>query len=71
MPRYRIARNRIAIVIIHVNTYLIILELIEWELQCSDLDYNERIRLRLVYLEFQWFFYAGITNGFFIASEDC
>ena len=52
MLRYRVARNRLAIVVIHVNTYLTILGLIEKELQHSDLDSNERIRLRSAYLEF-------------------
>ena len=51
MPKYWVARNRLAI-IIYVNAYLTILDLIERELQCPDLDNNERIRLRLAYLEF-------------------
>ncbi len=52
MPRYRVARNRLATAVIHVNTYLMILELIEKELQRPDLNSNERIRLRSAYLEF-------------------
>ncbi len=52
MPRYRVARDRLAIAVIHVNTYLTILELIERELQCPDLNSNERIRLRAAHLEF-------------------
>ncbi len=52
MPRYRVARNRLAIAIIHIDTYLMILGLIERELQCSDIDNNERVRLRVVYIEF-------------------
>src|SRR6266511_5044900 len=63
MPRYRVARNRLATAVIHVNTYLTILGLIERELQNPDLDSNERIRLRSAYLEFQRLFYAGRSNG--------
>ena len=53
MPKYRVARNRLATAVIHVNTYLTILGLIKRELQRSDLDNNERIRLRSTHLEFQ------------------
>ena len=53
MPRYQVARNRLATVVIHVNTYLTILGLIERELQRLELDSNERIRLRIAHLEFQ------------------
>ena len=63
MPRYRIAENRVAIAIIYVNTYLMILGLIKRELQLSNFNNNKRIRLRLAHIEFQWLFYAGITNG--------
>ena len=63
MPRYRVARNRLATAVIHVNTYLTILGLIERELQRPDLDSNERIRLRSAHLEFQRLFYAGRSNG--------
>ena len=52
MPRYRVVRNRLAIIIIHVNTCFMILGLIEKELQRLDFDSNERIRLRLAHLEF-------------------
>ena len=52
MPRYRVARNRLATAVIHVNTYLTILGIIERELQCPDLDNNERIRLKLAHIEF-------------------
>ncbi len=52
MSKYQVTRNCIAIVIIHINTYLIILELIKRELQCPDLNNNERIKLRLTYIEF-------------------
>ena len=62
MPRYRVTRNRLATAVIHVNTYLTILGLIERELQCPDLDNNERIRLRAAHLEFQQLFYAGRSN---------
>src|SRR6266540_7032151 len=63
MPRYRVARNRLATAVIHVNTYLTILGLIERELQRSDLENNERTRLRSAHLEFQRLFYAGRSNG--------
>ena len=62
MPRYQVAKNRLATVIIHINTYLMILGLIERELQRSDLDNNKRIRLRLAHLKFQWLFYTGKSN---------
>ncbi len=63
MPKYRVARNRLATAVIHVDTYLTILGLIERELQRPDLDNNERIRLRSAHLEFQRLFYAGRNNG--------
>ncbi len=63
MFRYRVARNRLATAIIHVNIYLTILGLIERELQRSDFDNNKRVRLRIAYLEFQRLFYAGRSNG--------
>ena len=63
MPRYRVARNRLAIAVIHINTYLTILGLIERELQNPSLDNNERIRLRSAHLEFQRLFYGGRSNG--------
>jgi len=46
MPRYRVVRNRVAMAIIHVNTYFMILGLIEKELQNPDLNYNERITVK-------------------------
>ncbi len=52
MPRYQIIENRLATAIIHIDAYLMILGLIERELQCSDLNNNERIRLRLIHIEF-------------------
>ena len=52
MSRYRVARNRLATAVIHVNIYLMILGLIERELQQPDLESNERIRLRSAHLEF-------------------
>src|SRR6266511_1614560 len=63
MPRYRVARNRLATAVSHVKTYLTILVLIERELQHPDLGSNERIRLRAAHLEFQRLFYAGRSNG--------
>jgi len=71
MPRYQVARNRLVTAVIHVNTYLTILGLIERELQCPDLDNNERIRLRAIHLEFQWLFYAGRNNGSQQYKEIC
>ena len=62
ISKYRVARNRLAIAIIHINTYLTILELIERELQWLDFNNNERIKLRLAHLEFQRLFYVGRTN---------
>ena len=62
MLRYRVARNRLATMVIHVNNYLTILELIERELQYSNLNSDERIRLRSAHLEFQRLFYAGKSN---------
>ena len=52
VSRYQVARNKLATVIIHIDAYLVILELIKRELQYLDLDNNERIRLRLAHLEF-------------------
>ncbi len=63
MPRYRVARNRLATAVIHVNTYLTILGLIERELQNPNLENNERIRLKSAHLEFQRLFYGGRSNG--------
>src|SRR6266498_216018 len=71
MPKYRVARNRLATAVIHVNTYLTILGLIERELQHSDLNSNERIRLRLAHLEFQRLFYTGRSNGSQQYEEIC
>ncbi len=62
MPRYRVARNRLATAVIHVNTYLTILGLIERELQNPNLGSDERIRLRSAHLEFQRLFYGGRSN---------
>ncbi len=70
MPRYQVARNRLATVVIHVNTYLTILGLIERELQHPDLDSNKRIRLRSAHLEFQRLFYAGRSNRSLTVRRD-
>ncbi len=53
VPRYQVVRNKLATAIIHIDAYLVILELIERKLQCLDLNNNERIRLKLAHLEFQ------------------
>jgi len=71
MLRYRVARNRLATVVIHVNTYLTILGLIERELQRPDINNNERIRLRSTHLEFQRLFYVGRSNGLQQYEEIC
>ncbi len=52
MLRYRVVRNRVAIAIIHVDTYMTILDLVKRKLQRPDLNNNERIRLRLAHLKF-------------------
>ncbi len=52
MHRYQVAGNRVAIAIIYIDTYLMILGLIERELQWPNIDNNERIRLRLAHIEF-------------------
>jgi len=52
MPKYQVIENRLAIAIIHIDAYLMILRLIEKELQRLDIDNNERIKLRLAYIEF-------------------
>ena len=62
MPKYQVVENRVATVIIYIDVYFMILELIKKELQCPDLENNERIRLRLAHLEFQQLFYTGRSN---------
>ncbi len=64
MPRYRVVGNRIAIIIIHVKSYLTILGLIERELVNLNLTPNQRIQLRLAYIKFQQLFYSENSNGY-------
>ncbi len=70
MPKYQVVENRVATVIIYIDVYFMILELIKKELQCPDLENNERIRLRLAHIEFQRLFYADIINRFSIVWWD-
>jgi len=59
MPRYRVAGRRVANAIIHVNSYYIILRLIERELANPELSFEERVQIGLVHIEFQRLFYSG------------
>ena len=43
MPKYRVAGRKVANAIIHVNSYYIILRLIERELANSELSLEKRI----------------------------
>ena len=52
MPRYRVAGKRVANTIIHVNSYYTILRLIERELANPELSLEERVQIRLAYIEF-------------------
>ena len=52
MPRYRVARNQIAIAIIHIESYLTILGLIEQELANPGIILEWIIQLRRAHLEF-------------------
>ncbi len=47
MLRYRIAERRIANAIIYVNSYYIILSLIERELANPELSLEKRVQIRL------------------------
>ena len=63
MPRYRVTRNRIAAAIIHIESYLTILGLIERALTNTNLTLEELVQLRRAHLEFQRLFYSGRTDG--------
>ncbi len=63
MPRYRVIRNRVAAAIIHIESYLTILGLIEQELANSDITLERLVEIRRTHLEFQRLFYSGSTNG--------
>ncbi len=63
MPRYRVVRNWIAAAIIHIESYLTILGLIEQELANPDITLERLVEIRHAYLEFQRLFYSRSTNG--------
>ncbi len=63
MPRYRVVRNRVAAAIIHIESYLTILGLIEQELANSDITLERLVEIRRAHLKFQRLFYSGSTNG--------
>ena len=62
MPRYQVVRNRIATAIVHIESYLIILGLIEQELANPDITLERLIEIRHAHLEFQRLFYSRSTN---------
>ena len=53
MLRYRVARNLVAAAIIHIESYLTILGLIEQELANPDITLERLVKIRRTYLEFQ------------------
>ena len=63
MPRYRVTRNRVAAAIIHIESYLTILGLIEQELTNPDITLERLVEIRRAHLEFQQLFYSRRTNG--------
>ena len=63
MPRYQVARNRVAAAIIHIESYLTILGLIEQELANPGITLERLVEIRHAHLEFQRLFYSGSTNG--------
>ena len=63
MPRYRVTRNRVAAAIIHIESYLTILGLIEQELANLDITLEHLVEIRRAHLEFQQLFYSGSTDG--------
>ena len=64
MPRYRVTRNRVAAAIIHIESYLTILGLIEQELANPNITLERLVEIRHAHLEFQRLFYSESTNGF-------
>ena len=62
MPRYRVVRNQIATAIIHIESYLTILGLIEQKLANPNITLERLVELRRAHLEFQRLFYSGNTN---------
>ena len=63
MPRYRVVRNRVTAAIIHIESYLTILGLIEQELANLDITLERLVEIRCAHLKFQRLFYSGSTNG--------
>ena len=63
MLRYRVVRNWVAGAIIHIESYLVILGLIEQELANPDIILERLVKIRCAHLEFQRLFYSGSTNG--------
>ena len=63
MPRYRVVRNRIAVAIIYIESYLTILGLIEQELANPDITLERLVEIRRAHLEFQRLFYSESING--------
>ncbi len=62
MPRYRVTRNWVAAAIIHIESYLTILGLIEQELANLDIILERLVEIRRAHLEFQRLFYSRSTN---------
>ena len=52
MPRYRVVRNWVAATIIHIESYLTILGLIEQELANPDITLERLVEIRRAHLEF-------------------
>ena len=52
MPRYQVARNQVAAAIIHIESYLTILRLIEQELAKPDITLEHLVELKHAHLEF-------------------
>ena len=52
MSRYRVIRNQVATAIIHTESYLTILGLIEQELAKPDITLERLVQLRRAHLEF-------------------
>jgi len=52
MPRYQVIRNQVVAAIIHIESYLMILRLIEQELANPDITLEHLVELRRVHLEF-------------------
>ena len=63
MLRYRVTRNWVAAAIIHIESYLMILGLIEQELANPDITLERLVEIRRAHLEFQRLFYSESING--------